>query len=676
MLAFYVQPYRLGWLLSLLAYTALSAQGQQLPSASAPAVRLGEITVTDLQTDPYPADPTAEAVVLYDYADIHVQLKGDELCVVSKYHVRTRIRRKAAYDRATVTRSLHRGYGGRNQFINDLEGYTYNIVNGAVVTSKLDKSGVFFEKMSDEVTLQKFTLPNVREGSVVEYTYTLYTPFSVAYNPDTWMFQQHVPVLWSELNVRIPNYCHYKIITSGYLPLAINENSPVTNAPLPGGSVEGAVQYRFAVKDAPAFRPEAYITTESDYLSKIEFELARYSFPSQGTRDIAMTWDALDATLLRRSDFGGQFRRAPFLGDVATLIKQQYPDSLSRIGAACACVSRTMKWNGNNGLLSDNIKKVWDARKGDAGEINLLLIGLLRELDFDANPVILSTRSHGRVDESFALIRKFNYVVAHVDVGGKDLLLDATDPGLKPGMLPRHCLNGTGRLVHFTKGRFVSLLPAERSVEVMVGAFTLDDGGTLSGSLSQSYGGYKGLEQRTAFLQNGREKYLNAVRQAKPAWQINRTAVVNADSIAMPFTVSHKLTIPDACQLAGERLYLRPMLTEGHPANVFKDPERRYPVDFGVPIDEVYTATITLPNGIEVDELPKSALISLPNNGGRFTYQVTAGDGEVKVVSRVSVRKPVYYAGEYPALREFYDKILAKHAELLVLKRAAVVGRK
>lgn len=315
----------------LLICAALPAQGQSSLSVPEPATTLGKIRADELQTDPYPQDTTAEAIVLYDYADVRVQMKGNELCVVTRYHVRTKIRRKSAYDRATVTRALHKGDPGRrNQVIDDLEGYTYNLVRGVVVTSKLDKSGVFSEKLSDQITLQKFTLPNVREGSVIEYTYTLYTPFSINYNPETWTFQQHVPVLWSEIKAFIPNYCHYKIITSGYLPLAISENKPAANNPLPGSSIEGAVQYRFVVNDAPAFQPEAYMTTESDYVAKVYFDLASYSFPYSGMHNVSMDWDDLDVTLVREPTFGGQFKQVPFLHDVAALIKKQCPDSVGR----------------------------------------------------------------------------------------------------------------------------------------------------------------------------------------------------------------------------------------------------------------------------------------------------------------------------------------------------------
>ena len=118
------------------------------------------------------------------------------------------------------------------------------------------------------------------------------------------------------------------------------------------------------------------------------------------------------------------------------------------------------------------------------------------------------------------------------------------------------------------------------------------------------------------------------------------------------------------------------MLTEGHSDNPFKDPDRRYPVDFGAPIDETYVVAFTLPKGIVVEEAPKSSLVALPNNGGKFIYQVQMADNSITIVSRISLRKTRYDAAEYPALREFYDKILAKHAEQIVMKRSAIADKK
>ncbi|TYZ11988.1 hypothetical protein FY528_06470 [Hymenobacter lutimineralis] len=76
-----------------------------------------------------------------------------------------------------------------------------------------------------------------------------------------------------------------------------------------------------------------------------------------------------------------------------------------------------------------------------------------------------------------------------------------------------------------------------------------------------------------------------------------------------------------------------------------------------------------MPTGYEVEELPKSAAITLPDNGGRFQYVVAPTAGGLQVVSRISFNKAAYSAEEYANLREFYSLIVAKHAERIVLKK-------
>ncbi len=93
-------------------------------------------------------------------------------------------------------------------------------------------------------------------------------------------------------------------------------------------------------------------------------------------------------------------------------------------------------------------------------------------------------------------------------------------------------------------------------------------------------------------------------------------------------------------------------------------------------MDETFTATYTLPTGYIVEELPKPLALGLPNNGGRFTYQVQQKGNQLEVVSRITIRKPIFMAAEYVLLKEFYDKILLKHGEQVVLVKAATLTEK
>lgn len=668
--------YRFSGLTIVVFLTSLTLAFAQKPADPAPPIKFG--IVTPDQFSNAAVDSTAEAVVLYDYGEASFETESGNIWLKVTYHVRTKICKKSAYDRATLQLSTRRGQSGQHEFISDFEGYTYNNTNGDISIDQLTKTGHFTEKASNEYWLEKYTLPNVHEGSIIEYRYTRHTPFSVTYNPRTWRFQQKVPVKWSEYRITIPDYFYYKMLQTGYLPMLVNEHKSTNVDLFPGENGASASAYRFAMKDIPAFRDEAYVINDEDYLSKIDFELARYQRPGQQTQDFSVSWPNLDRTLLEHPDFGGQIKRAAFLRETAKTLLSQHTDTLSRVTAAYEFIQKTIKWNNEAGLVaSQDLKKVYENKKGDAADINLMLIALLREMDIDANPVILSTRSHGRINESYALIKKFNYVVAQVWVGGKDLLMDATDDFLVPGMLPMHGLNITGRLVHSKKARFVSLIPVERDIEAYTGLFTLDEDGELSGTFRHSHGGYDALSARKLFVTDGKAKYLDGIRKKQPALQIEKADFSGTDIKSSAFNEDYVLTIPEACGRAGDRLYFRPMITQAHTTNPFKETERVYPVDFGVQTEETFIATYTLPKGFVVEEMPKPVSMVLPENGGRFIYQVTVNnDNQLQVISRILLRKSMYYAGEYGALRELFSRIVAKHAEQVVLKRGIIADKK
>ncbi len=82
--------------------------------------------------------------------------------------------------------------------------------------------------------------------------------------------------------------------------------------------------------------------------------------------------------------------------------------------------------------------------------------------------------------------------------------------------------------------------------------------------------------------------------------------------------------------------------------------------------------TLNLPDGYELAEIPKPAVVEMPDGGGRFIYSVSSSaPGVVQLTSRLNLRKTMYGAEEYADLREFYRLMLAKHNEKLVIKKKA-----
>ncbi|WP_266367716.1 transglutaminase domain-containing protein [Tellurirhabdus rosea] len=635
----------------------------------------GNITKADFDELASLPDTSAEAVYLFRNGRTTFIYRNSEILLQNYYHVRLFIRKKSASDRATVSVPLLYGQNGLREAVQQLNGTTYNLVNGQVVKDKLAKDAVFTDKASNDYQIRKFTLPNVREGSILEYNYVKETPFRLRHNPETWHFQTDVPVWWSEYVFEQPEYFFYKTVMRGYLPLEVNERNSIS-INLGGGLVSVGTGYRFVVKNAPAFSNEPFITTPKDYLSGFDFELASYRLPNMAVENMTLDWESMDRTLLENDAFGKQLNRAGILKEAAALAKAQ-PDTMQRLVMVYDYIRKNIKWNKESALVSAGSRKVFEKREGDAADINLMLVALLRETGFDADPVILSTRSHGKINQFYGLLRQFNYVIAHIRLpSGQTLLLDATDPFLKPGMLPEACLNGVGRLIRPKGSTFISLDPAERDMLYSSTALTLEADGALKGTFKETRSGYQALQTRHELAENGQEAFTKTNAASRSGWQTSGLQISGLDKIDEPVIIAQQVEFTDACQAAGDRLYLKPMLTEGFATNPLRAPERLFPVDFGKCLERRFFAQITLPEGYQVEQLPKATLLTLPDNGGRFQYQISQVGRTLTVSSLFSLRKPFYTTEEYASLRQMYDLVIARHAEQIVLKKETLASGK
>ncbi|WP_247237426.1 DUF3857 domain-containing protein [Telluribacter sp. SYSU D00476] len=650
------------WGLILLSVTSF-AQKQ--------SVEFGKIKPEDLQLlkmKAYPKDSSADAVVLYDYGETDFTIIGNELYIRTTYHERIKILNKSAFDLANVHIQYYWGGNNKSEIITNIKGYTYNLENGVVKQESLTKDMIFDERSSDGFSSRKITLPNVKEGSIIEYTYEDLTPWVIRNSPAGWKFQGERPVEWSEYRITIPQTLYYRMVMSGFLGLYINESKPADiNLENLGTR---ATSYRFVVKDAPAFRNEPFITTYSDYISTINFALARVDVPGSLIKNISLSWKDLNNTLLSSEYIGGQLERTGFLKDAATRIKAQTSDTTAQLEAAMKYIQNSVRWNGEINRSSESIKKALEKREGDSGDINLLLTALLREIGYDAHPLILSTRQHGRIDSSYAMINKFNALVAHLSLNGKDVLLDGTDEFLKVGMLPDYCLNQVGWLLHPKNARFVAIKPTELDRNFEKADLTIGEDGELTGTFTRSYGGYSGWNARKKYKAEGEARFVATVKEGRPSWDISKTTIINQEAVNLSMDATFELSMHDYVTQAGDMLYLKPMLSEAHTENALKAETRAYPVDFAYPKEEVFVATYRLPAGYKVLEQPKPVAVNLPNNEGRFLYAVSVNDKQVTVTSRIHLRKAVFGADEYSMLKMFYDQIIAKHNEQIVLKKA------
>ncbi|PRY13675.1 uncharacterized protein DUF3857 [Pontibacter ummariensis] len=631
--------------------------------AQAQAAKFGKVDEAELQMRRYDKDTSAAAVVLSDYGYTRFDFTGG-LKVIFERHVRIKILKKSGYDWANMEIPFYVD-GADKEKVTTIRGYTFNLEGGKIEKDKLDSKSVYEEQRSENWHLKKFTMPNVKEGSVIDVSYAIMSDF--VYTMREWEFQTTIPTVWSEYRAQIPQYFDYKFLMQGYHSLYKNDKQ---NNGAPSQMVNNA--YVWAMKDVPALKEEKYITTLRDYQSKIEFELQRVSFPGEIPRTMTGDWKDVTGDLLMSDKFGTQLNRNNFFKDEIAAVKAKHQDPHQQMLVIYDLVKDRMVWDEKYGYTVNNpIRKAYDLRKGNVAEINLLLTSMLLEAGLDAAPMLLSTRNHGRVNTSSSpMVTKFNYVIAHVKLGDKEYLLDATEPLLPAGLLPLRCLNGHGRLIKKEDQRWVALTPDKPYSKLFNAVLTINSQGEIKGEARESVGGYNALALRQTILEEGESKYVERLTKEVGDYKMSKPQIKNLKDVSATLDIVYDISASGSGQ-ENSIIYLNPMFGQGESENPFKLTERIYPVDFGAPIDETYLCRLTIPEGYELEEAPKSIAVNLPENGGRFMYMVQQNGNVIQVMSKVSINKPVFYAPEYPYLKEFYNQIIAKHAEQLVLKRTA-----
>jgi hypothetical protein len=369
----------------------------QVQAEKAP-IKFGKVSMEEMELKSYLPDTTASAVILCDYGvtDMPFSNQDGRFERTFKRIIRIKILKKEGLDWANFEIELSK----KNDKLNSVKGMTYNLEDGKIIKTKLKSDGKFLESNSKYYQTYKLTLPNVKVGSVIEYSYNIRSKYF--FNLKTWYFQKSIPVKWSEYRVNIPEYYNYKKLTKGYLRFDVTESEYGTGT-LFGSTTFSIEKFRWAVSEAPAFKKEPYMTTSRNFLSAIEFELGSTSINGV-YKNYTNTWEKINKDLLKSESFGQQLKGGGFLKEIVTKINTEAKTDADKMNMAFDFIKKHMKWNGyNNKYVNTTLRSAFKEKKGNAADINLMLVLLLKKLDLNTDPVILSTRSNGMIFQGFRI---------------------------------------------------------------------------------------------------------------------------------------------------------------------------------------------------------------------------------------------------------------------------------
>jgi hypothetical protein len=646
--------------------------------------KYGKIDPAEFETKVSGIDSAARGVKLFDVGRcwFEVSAKTGSFVYVYERHIRFKVINKTGYDIADFEIPIYHGSGGSEETLDYMDAATYNLENKQIVVSKLAKDAKFSEKHDKNWTIKKFTLANVKEGSVVEYKYRIKSDF--IFNLRQWTFQSSLPTLYSEYDIRIPEYFKYKVSGNGYIPVnvvkreEINENYYIPSSGQErGGNVQAkALEIKYVAENVPAIKEESFITTLDDYISKIDFELTSTKFPNSLYKDYSSTWPNIVKMLIDEENFGRFVKKNGYAKATLPSIIKNETDPQIKTQLIFDYVKNSIKWNDRHGKYTSetNPKTIFEKKAGNSADINLSLLNLLTEAKISAAPVLVSTRENG-AHPGHPLLEKFNNVIVQVLIGDKTYLLDATDKYLTGDLISYENLAHQGFKLNLDaeapSGEWISLEQNTTSKNNTYYSLVLSEDNKLSGTLYLSFSNYAALTQRNKFSSAVNEaEFIKNYKKDKPGIEVKNFKIENLDNPSEFLTETMDVNIEDNVEEAGNLLLLSPLLFERTKENPFKQEERNYPVDFAYPLEENYRITIEFPKNYTLDKLPANGKVKLPNDEASFTYLFSTEGNKVAIVSKINISKSVFTAEEYGYLKELFKSIVEKQAQQLVFKKS------
>lgn len=591
-------------------------------------------------------------------------------------------------DLSIVNRSIRYyigGSGNKDEKIESIDGYTFNLVDGKVKKEKLDKDNIYTEEESRYWAKCNFAMPGVKKGSVIDLKYKVRSIYIS--NIDKFYFQQDHPVVYADFRAYIPEYFSYSNVSSGFLPLDVttttrgdklrvkqkvkkNDASNFYSSPSKGQSNKDIeIDYitnikGFSASNIPSLLEEPFVNNMNNYKSGIGFELISTQFPGATVKYYSENWNDIGKAYYDDSKFGGELKRDYKFDDFLNNI-QDDPE-IEKVKKIYAKVRDDFSWNTfYNDRAVDGIKKMIKTGTGNSAEMNLLLINLLQKSGVKCKPVLMRNRNSGALNVNYPTKSDLNYVIAQVDIGGKLMYLDATDKNLAAGELPRRAINRDGIILTEDGGSQILIENANKALTSTVQELSITNE-KIVGTLERKYKKYSAYKLHSSY--KSESDFISSLNK-EGALNISEATVIGIENPVGAVNISGAVKYDSYLQSIDGKIFLDYALDIIPEVSPFKQEERQFAIFFDNVYSEINILKYNIPDGYIVEYVPENFSIALPRRLMMNVVEFQKTEDQVIVTIRESLKADMLTPEYYPAVKEFYEKYIDIGLEKIIFAK-------
>ena len=641
-----------------------------------PNLKWGKPTDQELNMTEDAADKDADAVVLYHKTDVSYEFINNDFRVFYRVNTRLKVlkpegKRLADGQIVYVENETNRT---RHEIVSGLKATAYNMENGKLVKTKMERSMTSVERLDKNQLVTKFSVPQVKVGTVIEYEYRIESDFYG--NIRDWYAQRDIPVLYTCYELSIPEWFTFNIEETGMNRMEKKEDSQPMTLLFSGGTENILTNIKtFIGRNLPALKDDDFVWHATDYGDKVTAELAGIFIPGSVYKSYTSTWDDVDNQLLNDEDFGGRLKRSSPLKD--EIIAASIPgisDKKERIAAVWQLLKSRVRWNGDYAFWGKSASKVLKEGTGTNADINFLLINMLQDAGIESVPIVMRRRDSGILPLSHSSLKYLNTFVVGIQMDDSTMAyLDGSAEDGYLNVLPAKLLVSRARVVKKTASLmpnntpdiWVNLQTNARGRETTTIQAQLSADGLLTGKKSSML-----IEEAAAAKRRSWRLAKDSTEQIQKMQERDGIEIqsyrLEGRNDFSP-TVKEEMTFTKQCDAAGDIIYLNPFIFIPQHESPFTAAERILPMEFPYKQAEMQNVMITLPEGYVVEEAPKPIIIKLDGATARIVCNVNGNVLNVQYV--MNIDKTFFASTQYQDLKAFFDKLVESNKHIITVKK-------
>ena len=387
-------------------------------------MKFGKPTKEEMQMTTYEAEPDAEAVVLCRLTDVEYSIQQTGYLVDYREKVRIKVLKPSgvryakvvvpflkntpidnrnssskkvlkvdATDNNSVSSSFEEQAGAMTtadldryseESVEDVKATAYNLQGSKVVKSVLKKGAFVETKIDDQHYQVEFTVPDVKEGTVIEYEYTLHS--ELFWLLHDWFAQCEIPVVYAKLDMNIPRYLLFNLEEHGVQRLITSCESgtmrfKLESDPLAAQTVVPSNHYVSVGRNLKGMKQGNGVWSMQDNCAGITALLKHYSMRGAAVVDYTRTWEQIDEMVLKSDDLGKQLQEhSPLAAELKEAKIEEIADMRQRAEAVAKLVLSKVEWNGRYEMSPANTEETLKNGGGSNVDINMLLLQSLQDV--------------------------------------------------------------------------------------------------------------------------------------------------------------------------------------------------------------------------------------------------------------------------------------------------------